>query len=77
MELLAALRAVVPETFRWRETPYEFVSDRPAIDLLAGCADLRLALEEGLLEEWVASWRADEEEFRDERQEILLYPEGH
>ncbi len=72
--LLAALARVAPEALRWREAPYEFVTDRPALDLLAGCPDLRLALAgEGSLEEWVASWSADESAFREEREEILIY----
>jgi uncharacterized protein YbbC (DUF1343 family) len=76
VELLAALARVAPEALVWRAAPYEFVSDRPAIDLLAGCADLRAALAgEGSLEEWVASWTAEEESFREERAEILIYRE--
>jgi len=47
-----------------------------AIDLLAGCAECRQALEsdDGLVD-WIAGWRADEAAFRAERREILLYPE--
>ncbi len=76
VEILAALREVAPESFAWREAPYEFVADRPAIDLLAGCDDLRRALEAGEgLDAWIASWAADEEAFRRERRAALLYPE--
>jgi len=77
VEVMAALRACGREDFRWREKPYEFVDDRPAIDLLAGCESLRKALDgDGGLEEWVASWREDEQSFRDERTPFLIYPEG-
>ena len=77
VELLAALREVAPAAFAWRRAPYEFVADRPAIDLLSGGDDLRRALETGTgLGEWIGSWPADEEAFRQERREILLYPEG-
>ncbi len=77
VEVLAALRRVAPEIFRWREAPYEFVADRPAIDLLAGCETLRRALDGqgGELDDWVSSWPDDERAFREERREILLYPE--
>jgi uncharacterized protein YbbC (DUF1343 family) len=76
VELLAALRAVAPAAFAWRRAPYEFVADRPAIDLLSGGDELRRALESGAgLADWIASWAADEEAFRRERREILLYPE--
>jgi len=76
VELLATVRRLWPEEFAWRAAPYEFVSDRMAIDLLAGCAECREALESGDgLADWIAGWRADEAAFREERREILLYPE--
>jgi uncharacterized protein YbbC (DUF1343 family) len=76
IELLIALKSTAPQAFRWREAPYEFVADRPAIDLLTGGDDFRRALEgDGDLEAWMDSWEGDEMEFRDERSEILIYPE--
>ncbi|MDY7095038.1 MAG: DUF1343 domain-containing protein [Acidobacteriota bacterium] len=80
VELLAALREVAPEAFRWRSKPYEFVSDRAAIDLLAGGPRLRQALEgpssesKAELQAWIDSWPADEEAFRRRCAEIYLYP---
>jgi uncharacterized protein YbbC (DUF1343 family) len=77
VELLDAIRRLSPEAFRWREAPYEFVIDRPAIDLLAGGPRCREAIESGEgLEDWIATWQADEEEFRREREAILLYREN-
>jgi uncharacterized protein YbbC (DUF1343 family) len=77
VELLAACARVAPEQFRWRVAPYEFVDDRPAIDLLSGSDELRRAVESGRgLAEWVASWEADERAFRAERRDALLYPEA-
>ncbi len=76
VELLAALREVAGESFAWRAEAYEFVVDRPAVDLLSGDEALRLALDgEGGLEAWLGSWAADEERFRRERRRILLYEE--
>jgi uncharacterized protein YbbC (DUF1343 family) len=75
--LLAAARRLAPTAAAWRAEAYEFVADRPAIDLLVGDDALRLRLEAGEDPgDWVASWGADEEAFRAERREILLYPEG-
>jgi uncharacterized protein YbbC (DUF1343 family) len=72
--VLAAVRAVAPELLRWRQAPYEFVADRPAIDLLAGCDTLRRSVTTGRGSlEWMASWRDDEESFRSERRAALLY----
>ncbi|RMH16752.1 MAG: DUF1343 domain-containing protein, partial [Acidobacteria bacterium] len=79
VELLAALRRLEPERFAWRSEPYEFVADRPAIDLLSGGPTLRRILDAGAdetdLAAWVAGWRADEEAFLDQRRAALLYPE--
>ena len=77
VEVLAALKRVAPEQFRWREAPYEFVADRPAIDLLAGSEELRRSLDgdAGGLGDWIGSWEEDECNFRRERRDILLYRE--
>jgi uncharacterized protein YbbC (DUF1343 family) len=76
VELLDEVYRLDPERFEWREKPYEFVSDRPAIDLLTGGPECREAIESGEgLADWIASWAVDEREFREERREILLYPE--
>jgi uncharacterized protein YbbC (DUF1343 family) len=77
-ELLRVLRAEDPADFAWRREPYEFVADRPAIDLLAGSVALREAVDRSdrqELEAWIETWGADEAAFREERREILLYPE--
>ncbi|HTQ78971.1 MAG TPA: DUF1343 domain-containing protein, partial [Thermoanaerobaculia bacterium] len=76
IELLAAVRALSPAVFAWRQAPYEFVTDRPAIDLLTGTALCRQAIEAGSREDllgWCESWTSDEAAFREERAEILLY----
>ncbi|HYN22969.1 MAG TPA: DUF1343 domain-containing protein [Thermoanaerobaculia bacterium] len=76
VELLDSIHRLDPERFAWREKPYEFVIDRPAIDLLAGGPECREAIETGNgLGDWIASWDADERDFREERRDILLYPE--
>ncbi len=77
---LAAARSLDPERFAWRKAPYEFVADRPAIDLLTGGTACRRALEAGAggaaaLAAWRASWAADEAAFRVARRNFLLYPE--
>jgi uncharacterized protein YbbC (DUF1343 family) len=76
VELLATARRLAPAAAAWRTEAYEFVADRPAIDLLVGDDTLRLRLEaEDHPGEWIAGWSEDEEAFRTERREILLYPE--
>ncbi len=74
VEVLAAIHDGFPEIFGWRREPYEFVSDRPAIDLLTGGPELRTALESGAdPSAWIDSWRDSEREFQRERSDILLY----
>ena len=73
-ELLLAFRDVLGPAFDWRAEPYEFVSDTPAVDLLAGTDRFRLGLDSpDALEHWYASWRDNEAEFRAERESVLLY----
>lgn len=45
LALIAAARRM--EGFRWRTEKYEFVDDRPAIDLLTGDGDVRRAIDAG------------------------------
>jgi len=78
IEILAALRACSPDEFQWREKPYEFVVDRPAVDLLTGSAQCRQALEAAedgreALDAWLDGWAADEAAFLEQCQPILLY----
>ncbi|HVR06461.1 MAG TPA: DUF1343 domain-containing protein [Thermoanaerobaculia bacterium] len=78
VELLRAVARVAPDQLAWRRTAYEFVSDRPAIDLLTGGPQCRTALAAGggALDAWMDSWPADEAAFRRERRDVLLYPEA-
>jgi uncharacterized protein YbbC (DUF1343 family) len=74
LALLAAIRDLSGDRLAWRTEPYEFVADRPAIDLLFGSDRERLALEAGCSPNEIArSWEAEEEAFRRERKEALLY----
>jgi uncharacterized protein YbbC (DUF1343 family) len=74
LAVLAALRDLAGEAFAWRREPYEFVADKPAIDLLFGSDRERLALEAGATPGEIArSWEAEEEAFRQRRRPYLLY----
>lgn len=73
--VLSALRRTHPEHFAWRTEPYEFVSDRPAIDLLAGTDEWRRGIDEGVApEELLDRGRGQLEAFLDIRASALLYP---
>jgi uncharacterized protein YbbC (DUF1343 family) len=74
LAVLAALRDLAGEAFAWRREPYEFVADKPAIDLLFGSDRERLALEAGAAARDVCrAWEAEEEAFRQRRRPHLLY----
>jgi uncharacterized protein YbbC (DUF1343 family) len=72
--ILRALFVLGGEAFRWRTERYEFVSDRPAIDLLTGGDEVRRGIEAGKsLDELVATWSEAEVAFVERRRGILLY----
>ncbi len=73
--LVATVHELFPETFGWREQPYEFVSDVPALDLLTGSSAVREALEGGgMLEPILEAWEAEVRAFEGRLEGILLYP---
>jgi len=72
--ILRALFALGGRAFAWRTEPYEFVADRPAIDLLTGSDAVRRGIESGLtLDALAATWSEAEEAFAERRRPILLY----
>jgi len=74
---VAAVRALFTlggQAFAWRTEPYEFVADRPAIDLLTGSSAIRQGIEAGLsLDELAATWSEAEAAFAERRRPVLLY----
>jgi uncharacterized protein YbbC (DUF1343 family) len=74
VEFLRVIRSVWPEQFAWREQAYEFVQDRPAIDLLAGGPWLRRGIEQGAsLAELTADWQPAQAAFLERRRPFLRY----
>jgi uncharacterized protein YbbC (DUF1343 family) len=72
--ILRALFALGGQAFRWRTERYEFVSDRPAIDLLTGGDEVRRGIEAGKsIDELRATWSEAEAAFAERRRGILLY----
>jgi uncharacterized protein YbbC (DUF1343 family) len=71
--LVSALAELDPG-FAWRTEPYEFVTEHPAIDLLAGSRALRTALDAGDdVDDWLEGWAADERSFIAATDDHLLY----
>ncbi len=71
--LSAVLPQLAPDA-RWRTEPYEFVSDRPAIDLLNGGPELREAIDAGdAIDDVLAEHARGAAEFDTERRAFWLY----
>lgn len=72
--VLVAVRKLWPESFAWREEPYEFRADVPAIDLLTGRAAVRQAIDRGAdLEDVVRIATGGTELYDAGRGKALLY----
>ena len=74
IRMLAAALPSLPPDARWRTEEYEFVSDRPAIDLLTGGPELRTAVDEGTsLDALLARETRGAAEFDGQRRAAWLY----
>ena len=74
LQLIAAIAAQAGDAFRFRTETYEFVSDRPALDLLCGGPEVRELIAAGKpLDEWLAEDARAALRFASERQPYLLY----
>ncbi len=74
LAILKALHDLYPEEFKWREKPYEFVADIPAIDLLTGSSRFRKALESGKpWKEIVGFYEEGKKGFLNKRKQYILY----
>lgn len=72
--VLRAFRQLHPRELRWRTRTYEFVADKPAVDLLAGGPSLREGIDAGAtLDALAATWRPAEADFTAKRSKWLLY----
>ena len=75
LALVATCAREFPDAFAWRTEPYEFVSDRLAIDLLYGNSDFRERVEADTfsLKDAAESWQADLDTFQPVRHQFLMY----
>ena len=74
LRLIAEARHLCGAAFAWRTAEYEFVSDRPAIDLLTGGPEFRTQVDAGQdIAAWLADDSAQAQAFDARRREWLLY----
>ena len=77
LRLVKLLRNLDPSRFRWRTETYEYRSDVPAVDLLAGTPLYRELVDAGeSLDSWIATFQDDVARFAKVRRKSLLYREG-
>ncbi|MEW6601803.1 MAG: DUF1343 domain-containing protein [Nitrospirota bacterium] len=73
--IIKAVHDLYPDHFEWKQPPYEYVTDKLPIDILAGTDRMRSDIETGVsldrMEEW---WKAQSLEFNKKvRRKYLLY----
>jgi len=74
LAIIHTLMRLYPDEFEWREKPYEFVDEVPAMDLLCGNASVRAALDQGAdLAEVVEAATSRDPGFDVRRAEALIY----
>lgn len=74
LALLDAMKRQAPDAFAWRTEAYEFVGDRPAIDLLTGGPEVRAAIDRGAgLDGVLAAEEAGARAFAEARRPFLAY----
>jgi len=72
--VIAAIHNLWPEHFAWKEPPYEYVFDKPPIDVIAGTAKLRELIEKGsTIVDIEESSLHESEQFQGLRRPYLLY----
>jgi uncharacterized protein YbbC (DUF1343 family) len=74
VRMLAAARAQLGPAMAWRTEAYEYVTDRPAIDLLTGGPEVRAAIDRGApIDDWTAQDALGAASFDAERAAYLIY----
>lgn len=77
LRLVKLLRDLDPSRFRWRMETYEYRSDVPAVDLLAGTPRYRELVDAGAsLDAWIGTFPEDVARFAPSREAALLYRAG-
>jgi len=72
--VIATIRSLYPESFLWRQPPYEYETRKMPIEILCGGERIPRMIEAGLsTEEFRLSWQNDVSAFASKRTPYLLY----
>ncbi|MDA3864466.1 MAG: DUF1343 domain-containing protein [Deltaproteobacteria bacterium] len=74
LTLIATTAKLYPEYFNWRDQPYEFVKEIPAVDLLTGNSIFREMVENNSFDpEYFLNLQGESRKWREDLSEELLY----
>jgi uncharacterized protein YbbC (DUF1343 family) len=74
VELIDEFRQEDLRHFAWRDPPYEYERDKQPIDILYGSDRMRRTFDADRdISVFIAEWRKDEDRFRSDREQYLLY----
>jgi uncharacterized protein YbbC (DUF1343 family) len=74
LRLIAGARRLFGDAVAWNRDAYEFVADRPAIDLLTGGPEFRVLVDAGgEVDDWLRQDALAAQQFSRNRREFLLY----
>jgi uncharacterized protein YbbC (DUF1343 family) len=72
--MLKVMFDMYPESFQWKNPPYEYVFDRNPFDVIMGTSETRVSLEKGeTLDSIEESWKTGVLDFCEVRKKYLLY----
>ncbi len=72
--IISAVRALYPESFAWRDPPYEYEFEKLPIEILSGGQEIPSQIESGASPAEIrASWQDDVDRFLSQRAPYLLY----
>ena len=76
LTLLQALGRTHPDLFKWLDPPYEYELEKLPIDILIGSETVRRDVEQGNdINNIEATWERRLHEYRDKRENCLIYSE--
>jgi uncharacterized protein YbbC (DUF1343 family) len=74
MAVIDEMRAADPRSFGWKAPPYEYEHDKQPMDVIAGSASFRQAIDAGERAEQIAArWERSVQVFRQLQKPFLLY----
>jgi uncharacterized protein YbbC (DUF1343 family) len=74
LAVMTVVRRIWPESFGWKQPPYEYEPDKLPIDILGGGPEVRLAVEAGIDPREVADhWQSESEAFAEASAEHRRY----